>query len=177
MAVAAVLTSAGCALPQHFERHFIERQGSVMVQASRFAGREENPVDDLWIDLAKAPPFQFRFPDGSWVNSREIELRTLIEHRMRIDKYSDFSYATWHPDMSILASAVGRHQFLQFRIEKDDRISALSLGACGSAFREVLRTMDGVTFGFPMQVKEVERLFGPVTRVERVAIVTGFSCL
>ncbi len=166
----------GCALPQYAERHIIEWQGSVIVEASRYAGREENPVDDLWIKLGRAPAFQFRFPDGLWVNSREISLRTLIERGMRIDKYSNYSMASWHPDLPILASVVGRHQYFSFRIEDDGTVSSLNLGACGSAFEQVFRTMDGVTFGFPLQVKDVERLFGAVSRVQRIAIVTGFSC-
>ena len=119
----------------------------------------------------------FRFPDGHWVDSREIILRTLIERGMRVDKYSNYSMASWHPDMSILASVAGRHQYFSFRIESDETVSSLNLGACGSAFRKVFRTMDGVTLGFPMKVKEVEQLFGPVSRVQRIAIVTGFSCL
>lgn len=166
----------GCALPQYAEDHIIERKGSVTVRASRYAGREEDPVHELWINLAKSPDFQFRFPDGKWVNAREITLRVLIERGMRIDKYSNFSSASWHPDMSIFSSVVGRHQYFSFRIEDDEAVSSLTLGACGSSFREVLRTMDGSTFGFPMKIKEVEQLFGPVSSVRRIAIVTGFSC-
>lgn len=167
---------AGCALPQYAEVHIIQGQDGVAVEASRYAGREENPVDELWINLARAPVFQFRFPDGQWVNSREITLRTLVDHGMRIDKYNNFSMASWHPDMSIFASVVGRHQFFSFRIENDESISSLTLGACGSTFREVLRMVEGPAFGFPMNIKEVEQLFGPVSRVRRIAIVTGFSC-
>lgn len=173
---AFVAVFTGCALPQYAEVHVIEGRGGVSVEASRYAGQEENPVDELWINLARAQVFQFRFPDGHWVNSREITLRTLIERGMRIDKYTNYSMASWHPNMSVLASVVGRHQYFSFRIEGDETVSTLTLGACGSALEEVFRTMGGLTFGFPMQVKAVEQLFGPVSRVRRIAIVTGFSC-
>jgi hypothetical protein len=166
----------GCAFPQDVEDHFVESYGRPVVRATRYAGREANLVHNLWIKLEVAPTIQFRFPSGQWINVREITQQTLVEQGIRIDKHDDYSMASWHPDLPVVASVVGRHQYFSFRIENDGMVSDLVLGACGSAFEEVLRTMDGVTFGFPMRVKDVERLFGPVSRVDRTAIVTGFSC-
>jgi hypothetical protein len=171
-----VLFCAGCALPQDAETHIIEREHAEIVRASRLSGREGGLVHGLWIDLAKAPAFQFKFPDGKWAHSREITLQLLLDRGMHIDRYSGYSLTAWHPDLSIMASVVGRHQYFSFRIEDNGTVSALTFGACGSAFNEVLKTMDGISFGFPMTVKNIEHLFGPVSRVDRVAIVTGFSC-
>lgn len=126
------------------------------------------PDKGAWrvIKLAKAPAFAFKFPDGHWINSREITLRTLVERGMHIDQYGDYALTHWHPDLSPLASLVGRYQYFSFRIEEDGTVSSLELGVCGEAFDDVLRTMDGVTYGFPLTVKDVERIFGPISKID-----------
>lgn len=177
MMLLALLAGSGCARPQYGENYFIELRGSPVVRGFRYAGNEQNPIDDLWIKLDKAAPFQFRFPDGAWVDSRQITRQTLSEHGIRIDQDGTLTRAVWHPDLPLWASVVGRHQYFSFDIEPDGKVDSLTLGACGSAFKEIFRTAQGAhPVGFPMTVKELEQIFGPTSRVARLALVTGFSC-
>ena len=173
----ALLACSGCARPQYGENYFIERQGSPVVRGFRYAGNEQNPIDDLWIKLDQAAPFQFRFPDGAWVDSRKITRQTLSEHGIHAYQNGTLTQAIWHPDLPLWASVVGRHQYFSFDIGPDGKVDSLTLGACGSAFKDIFRTAPGSqTVGFPMTVKELELIFGPTSRVDRLALVTGFSC-
>lgn len=173
----ALLAGSGCARPQYGENYFIERQDNPVVRGFRYAGNEQNPIDNLWIRLDQAVPFQFRFPDGEWVDSRKITRQTLSEHGIRVYQDGTLTQAVWHPDLPLWASVVGRHQYFSFDIEPDGKVSSLTLGACGSAFKEIFRTARGThTIGFPMTVKEFELIFGPTSRVDRLALMTGFSC-
>ena len=72
------LTLGGCALPQQVEHYFFEKDGAVVATAWRYAGKPDNPVDDLWIDLTKAPAFEIRLPDGrkAWVQRGDVTFET-----------------------------------------------------------------------------------------------------
>lgn len=167
----SILTS-GCALPQYLEHYTYDKDGAMVASAWRYAGNPENPVDKLWVDLRRAPPFEIRMPDGVWVRSQEPLVPMLALHGLQISKIGGSDYAVWHPSFT-LGALVGRHEYMSF----SQSATEFKLGACGWAFEEVLRTADGKrVFGFPIPLKDLEELFGPPSKVERVSIVTGFSC-
>ena len=166
-----------CAIPQDAETRILEREGGQAVRALRYAGRDSNPIDDLWIRLDRAPAFRLRFPDGTWVNSREIDAAMLRAHGLRFEPVGKGQYAVWRADLPAHESLVGRHQYLSFHLDEQERVIGLDVGACGRSFDTLFATADGIsTFGFPIPVAAFETLFGPPTRVERLAIITGFSC-
>jgi len=177
LALVLVLLLHACALPQDAETRILERDGAQAVRALRYAGRDTNPIDDLWIRLDRAPPFRLRFPDGTWVNSREIDADTLRARGLRFEPVGQGQFAVWRGDLAAHESLVGRHQYLSFHLDAQARVTGLDVGACGRSFETLFATADGAqTFGFPFSVAALEALFGPATRVERLAIVTGFSC-
>jgi len=166
------IVTSGCALPQYAERYTYGKEGAMVASAWRYAGSPENPVHKLWVGLRRAPPFEIRMPDGVWVRSQETQSPMLALHGLEISKTGESDYAVWHPSFT-LGALVGRHEYMSFRHSATE----LELGACGWAFKEVLRTADGKrVFGFPILLKDLEELFGPPSKVERVSIVTGFSC-
>ena len=176
-AIAVSLWLAACALPQDAETRVLEREGGEAVRALRYAGRDSNPIDDLWIRLDRAPPFRLRFPDGTWVNSREIDAAVLRAHGLRFEPVGQGQHAIWRGDLAAHESLVGRHQYLSFHLDAEGRVIGLDVGACGRSFDVLFATADGAqAFGFPFSVNALEALFGPPTRVDRLAIVTGFSC-
>lgn len=173
----AAILAGGCALPQPFEQREFERDGVSAIHASRYAGDPANPIDDLWIDVRVAAPFEIRLPDGAWVAPSEMTAETLGRHGLEITAIGGRDFAFWHPPFSAGALA-GRHRSLRFDLDADGRASAVSLSACGWTFDAVLRTPDGrQVFGFPIAARDLEALFGPASRVQRTPIVTGFSCL
>lgn len=177
LALAVSLWLQACALPQDAETRILEREGGEAVRALRYAGRESNPIDDLWIRLDRAPPFRLRFPDGTWVNSREIDAAVLRARGLRFEPVGKGQHAIWRGDLAAHESLVGRHQYLSFHLDKHERVIGLGVGACGRSFDTLFATADGTnTFGFPLPVTALDALFGPPTRVERLAIITGFSC-
>lgn len=169
--ICAVGTS-GCALPQYAEHYFFERDGAVVADAWRYAGNWENPVDELRIDIRSSPIFNVRLPDGVWVSSREATSAKLAQHGLEIAEIGETEHAIWHPAFT-LGALVGRHAYMDFY----NNATILRLGACGWSIKEVVRTPDGkCAFGFPAELKDLECLFGPPSSVEKIAIVTGFSC-
>ena len=166
-----------CARPQYVEFHRLGPEQAPSVRGMRYAGNSRNPIDDLWIDLDKAPPFQVRLPDGQWLDSRGLNRLTLVAHGLRIEHYGKLVSAIWHPHFSLLEVAAGRYYSLSFHIAADGHASGLALSACGRTQTEVLRTADGShSFAFPLSARELQTLFGPMTEVERLYILTGFSC-
>ncbi|WP_374522752.1 hypothetical protein [Hydrogenophaga sp.] len=177
LALAVSLWLQACALPQDAETRILEREGGEAVRALRYAGRESNPIDDLWIRLDRAPPFRLRFPDGTWVNSREIDAAVLRARGLRFEPVGKGQHAIWRGDLAAHESLVGRHQYLSFHLDEHERVIGLDVGACGRSFDLLFATADGAkSFGFPFSVAALADLFGPPTRVERLAIITGFSC-
>lgn len=168
----------GCALPQKAERyHFGSSGAAESVSADRYAGQKGNPFDKLSVRLKLSAPFQFRFPDGYWANSREITRDTLIRHGVINENNRNDSYVAWHPALPIIASLVGRHQYFAFDLDKQGNPYQLHLGACGYSFDEILRTMDGErTYGFPLTVTQATELFGNPSKIEVFQLVTGFTC-
>jgi hypothetical protein len=66
-----------------------------------------------------------------------------------------------------------------FHLDEQERLIGVDVAACGRSFDTLFTaaTATGAkTFGFPSPASALEALFGPPTRVERLAIVTGFSC-
>lgn len=167
-----------CALPQRAERYHFGREGAAdAVSATRYAGKQENPLDRIEIKLRGAAPFQVRLPDGFWARSNEISRDTLVRHGLIGPTNQDESYVVWHPSIPLLASLVGRHQYMAFRLDKDRSSYQLELGACGYSFDQILRTGDGErTYGFPLPVEHALELFGKPSRIEVFEILTGFSC-
>lgn len=166
------LVTGGCALPQYAEHYTYNKDGAMVASAWRYAGSPDNPVYELWVDLRRAPPFEIRMPDGVWVGAQEKLVPILALHGLEISKIGESDYAVWHPSFT-LGALVGRHEYMSF----SHGATELKLGACGWVFKEVLRTVDGKrVFGFPIPLKDLEELFGPPSKVERLAIVTGFSC-
>jgi len=175
--LSAAILAGGCALPQPFEQRVFERDGVSVIHASRYAGDPANPIDDLWIDVRVASPFEIRLPDGEWVTPSEMTAETLARHGLEITAIGGRDFAFWHPAFSAGALA-GRHRSLRFDLDEDGRARAVALSACGWTFDAVLRTPDRrQVFGFPIAVADLEALFGPASRVQRTSIVTGFSCL
>lgn len=169
------LIVSSCALPQKAERYHFAAD---TVTAIRYAGAKEDPIDEIIISLKSTAQFQFRFPDGYWVSSRDITRRTLIQHGVINDKNDKDDYVAWHPDTQILGYIAGRHKYFSFRLDNDGNPYELRLGACGYSFDQVLRTIDGDrTYGFPLSVREAEELFGKPSNIESFSIVTGFTCL
>ena len=169
------LIISGCALPQKVERYYFSADA---VTAIRYAGNTQNPINEIVINLISSSPFQFKFPDGYWVGSRDITRHMLILHGVINDKNNREDYVAWHPDIPIIAAVAGRHQYFAFRLDKAGNPYELSLGACGYSFDQVLRKVDGGRiYGFPLSVQEAEELFGKPSKVESFSIVTGFSCL
>jgi hypothetical protein len=169
------LIVSSCALPQRAERYHYSADA---ITATRYAGREVDPIDEITINLKSAVQFEFRFPDGYWVISREITRQTLIDHGIINDKNAGDDYVAWHPTIPIMGAIVGRHQYFSFGLGKDGNPYELRLGACGYSFDQVLRKFaGGRTYGFPLSVQEAEELFGKPTSVESFSIVTGFTCL
>lgn len=168
----------GCALPQKAERYYFSSSGKAKaVSADRYAGKEENPFNKIRVHLKSSSPFQFRFPDGYWANSREITRETLINHGVINDNNRNDVYVAWHPTLPILASVVGRHQYFGFDLDKQGNPYQLDLGACGYSFDQILRTTDGErTYGFPLTVKQATELFGNPAKIEVFEIMTGFTC-
>lgn len=166
------IATGGCALPQYAEHYTYNKDGVKIADAWRYAGNPENPVDNLWVDLKGASPFEIRMPDGVWVMSNETLVPMLALHGLEISKIGGSDYAVWHPSFT-LGALVGRHAYMSF----SHGATELKLGACGWEFKEVFRTADGRrVFGFPISLKDLEELFGPPSKVERLSIVTGFSC-
>lgn len=173
----AAILAGGCALPQPFEQRVFERDGVSAIHASRYAGDPANRIDDLWIDVRVASPFEIRLPDGEWVAPREMTGETLARHGFELTVIGGRDFAYWHPPFSAGALA-GRHRSLRFDLDADGRASAVALHVCGWTFDAVLRTPDGRhVFGFPIAARDLEALFGPVSSVKQIPIITGFSCL
>lgn len=163
---------SGCALPQYAEHYFYEKDGTVVADAWRYAGNPDNPVDDLRINLRSSPPLDVRLPDGTWVSSRDATSTPLAQHGLEVSRIGATEHAIWHPTFTP-GALVGRYAYMDFY----DNATSLKLGACGWSMKEVIRTPDGqCAFGFPATLKDLECLFGPPSKVERIAIVTGFSC-
>lgn len=174
----AAFALGGCALPQKAERYYFNHNGAAdVVSGVRYAGNKENPIDEIRVSLKSALPFQFRLPDGFWANSRDISRETLIDHGVINDKNRSSDHVTWHPNLPIVASVVGRHQYFAFELDKHGNPFQLTLGACGYSFDEIFRTMDGGrTYGFPLTVEQAAELFGKPSRIEVFEIITGFTC-
>lgn len=164
--------TSGCALPQYAEHYFYEKDGAVVADAWRYAGNPDNPVNQLRIDLRSSPIFDVRLPDGVWVSSQEAASAELAQHGLEVSKIGESEHAIWHPAFTP-GALVGRHSYMDFY----DNATILKLGACGWSIKEIVRTPDGkCVFGFPTALKDLECLFGPPSRVERIGIVTGISC-
>ena len=166
------IVSGGCALPQYAERYYFEEGTATVAYADRYAGHAESLVHSLRINLRRAPEFGIRMPDGVWISSRETTFPILALHGLDMHTIGQDKTATWHPSFTP-GALVGRHAYMSFY----EGAARLEVGACGWSFEEIFRAPDGQrVFGFPIAVKELEELFGPPSRVDRVAIVTGHTC-
>ncbi len=166
----------GCALPQYEEQYVYEKDGVVLAEARRYAGNTANPIHTLWISAGPAPEFEIRLPDGAWVRSTSLTFTELARHGMEVSASGDDQYATWHPAFAPGALA-GRHAYLHVHHDKRDSVTTVSLGACGWSIPAVIRTPGGqCLMGFPADLKNVECLLGPPSRVKRVALMTRLSC-
>lgn len=162
----------GCALPQHVEHYFYEKDGAVVAEAWRYAGNPENPVHRLWINLKSSPMFDIRLPDGVWISSRDAAFGGLDQHGLEVAKIGDTDHAIWHPAFTP-GALVGRHSFMNFY----DNATRLELGACGWSIEELVRTADKrCAFGFPATLKDLECLLGAPSKVTSIGLVTGHSC-
>lgn len=171
-----MLVLAGCASPQPLERRFFEQHSQPVAQAERYAGDDARRVHRLRIDLRTAPAFRIRLPDGHWANSDTLDAPLLVRHGLSISEIGDRRVAIWHPPFAP-GAVVGRHLYLDFELAPDERATALTLGACGWSFDAVLGSADGQrSFDFPIAVAELDALFGPPARIERVGLLTGLSC-
>jgi len=172
----AILTG-GCALPQTFEQRVFERDGVSAIHASRYAGDPENPIDDLWIDVRVASPFEIRLPDGEWVAPQKMTAATLARHGFELTVIGGRDYAFWHPPFSAGALA-GRHLALRFDLDANGRATAVALNACGWALDAALRTPDGRhVFGFPIAVADLETLFGATSvSPRRTRLAVSLRC-
>jgi hypothetical protein len=64
-----------------------------------------------------------------------------------------------------------------FHLDEQERLIGVDVAACGRSFDTLFATADGTqTIGFPFSVTDLQALFGPLPRVERLAVITRFSC-
>lgn len=172
----ALIGMTGCALPQHEERYVYEKDGVVVAEARRYAGRPDNPIHDLWIRTGAAPAFDIRLPDGVWASSTSLTFAELALHGMAVSASGEGQRAIWHPGFTPGALA-GRHAFVAIEHDPRDNTTTLHLGACGWVMPAVIRAPDRQCLtGFPATPQAVECLLGPPARIHRVALVTGLSC-
>lgn len=170
------IATTGCALPQYVEDRYFEKQGVLAVHSSRYEGDKQSRIHRLWIDLKMTEAFEIRFPDGNWVNSKEITAQTLDLHGMETTNIGQRNIAVWHPPFT-LGALTGRHQYIRFDLIDKDNVGTLELGACGWTFNEVLRKKPGTrSLEFPITLEDLEYLFGPPSRIESIPLLTGHSC-
>jgi hypothetical protein len=146
------------------------------VQAWGYPSTNGNPDDALYysisIELLSTPPFNFTFPDGYVINSKQVTSTVLEEHLAPITKgdkgktVSRVSIITGKENYSII-----------FTIGQNELAENLSLYTCKHVFRNTLSSSNGVrTFDFPIKQREIAEIFGGPLRIGHDFVILGYEC-